>query len=541
MNGDVMKKSNKKMHDDLEKAKKRKKEIQQKKMDKLKKIEEEKFIKRRKKFAIFALIWICIFAIGLVRKTFQNDTFYTIEIGEAIMNNGVDMLDHFSIHSNLPYTYPHWLYDVFIYVCYAIGGYSAIHISSVVLLLAVLITVFKLNIKNTNNYSIAAFATLICTLSVSGFATARAQLVSFLIFALEVYFIEMFLKSGKKGYLFGLLLLSWLVCNVHVAVWPFYFVIFLPYLAEYIIALIASKIKAKRETKFIKFLKNKFVLENNKNVKWLFGTMILSTLTGLLTPIGDTPYTYMIHMSMSNAQEYVREHQMISWANSPFTIIIAAETLLLTLISKVKLRDLFMICGLVFMSIISIRHISLLALIGTICFARVFSMFMDSFGFDVDKKVINFLSKKWLVITSYVVVVFGSLLLLTYQLKQPFVDDEMYPVEAVKYIKENIDIDEMRIFNEYNFGSYLLHHDIPVFVDSRADLYTAEFSGLSHDILDDYHYSPSNYNSIFEFYDITHILIYNDKDNEIYKAMKDDDKYKILYEDDFFTLYERLV
>lgn len=536
-----MKKEGKKHKNQKVKNQDKKKDLSLKRAEKLKLIEEERLMKKKKKFALFFLIWIFILAIGLVRKTFQNDTFYTIEIGELIINNGIDMLDHFSIHSNLAYTYPHWLYDVFIYICYAIGGYTAIHISSIVLLVLVLLIVFKVNTKITNNYSVAAFATFICALAVSGFATARAQLVSFVIFSLEVYFIETFLISGKKRYLFGLLFLSWLVCNIHVAVWAFYFVIFLPYLAEYIISFIVSKIRIKKETKFIRFLKNKFVLEKNKNVGWLFGTMVLSVLTGLLTPIGDTPYTYMIHMTMSDAQEFVKEHQMITWEHSPFTIIIAGETLFLTLISKVKLRDLFMICGLVFMSIISVRHISLLALIGTICYARVFSTFLESYNFNFDKMIINFVYKKWFAITSFIVVLIGSGLLLSYQLSQPFVDDEVYPVEAVKYIKENINVDEMRIFNEYNFGSYLLHHDIPVFIDSRADLYTSEFSGLNHDILDSYHYSPSNYKGVFEFYDITHILIYNDKDNAIYKVMKDDENYKVLYEDDYFTLYERLM
>lgn len=51
---------------------------------------------------------------------FQNDTFYTIKIGELIFNKGIDMQDHFTIH-NLPYTYPHWLYDLIIYLIYNTG------------------------------------------------------------------------------------------------------------------------------------------------------------------------------------------------------------------------------------------------------------------------------------------------------------------------------------------------------------------------------------------------------------------------------------
>jgi len=519
-----------------------KKKVQvQEKLDKLRKIDEEKMMKKRKKFALFFLLWICIFSVGLVRKTFQNDTFYTIEIGELILNNGIDMMDHFSIHSSLSYTYPHWLYDVFIYICYMIGGYSAIHISSVVLLVIILGVVFRLNTKITNNYSVSAFATFICALALSGFATARAQLASFLVFAAQIYFIEMFLQNGKKRYLFGLIFLSWLICNIHVAVWPFYFIVFLPYLAEFVLSFIVSKIKLKKHNKFTTFLKNKFVLDKNKNIKWLFVTMLVSSLTGLLTPIGDTPYTYMINMMMSDAQEYVQEHQMITWINSPFTIIIAGETLFLSLISKVKLRDFFMICGLALMSVISVRHIALLALIGTICFARLFSMFFENYKFDIDDKIIKFINKKSVAVTSFVVVIVISSLLLSYQLNEKFVDDEMYPVEAVKYIKENINIDEMRIFNEYNFGSYLLHHDIPVFIDSRADLYTSEFSDFEYDIFDDFRYSPTKYQEVFDFYDITHILIYKDKDNAIYRVINGDDKFNILYEDEFFIFYERLV
>lgn len=503
------------------------------------KISDKDRIKNRKRFVIFFLIWICIFGIGLVRKTLQNDTFYTIKIGELIINNGIDMMDHFSFHKNLSYTYPHWLYDVFIYLVYKFFGFGGIYASSIILFIILLFLVFKTNRKITDNYSVSAFATCICALAVSGFATARAQLVSFLVFVLQIYFIESFLKNGKKKYLGGLLLLSLILCNIHVAVWPFYFILYLPYLAEYLISSLVSKIYLKKNNKLITFLKNKFVLEKNKNIKYLFITMIASLLTGIITPIKDTPYTYLIKTMMGNSQSYIEEHQMLSWINSPFTIIIAIETLFLSLISKVKLRDFFMICGLVLMSVISTRHLSLLALIGTICFARLFSMFLENMSFNFDDVVLYFFNKKITIIISFVIVIIFSTLLFSYENKKEFIDKELYPVEAVKYIKENIDIDNMRIFNEYNFGSYLLLNDIPVFIDSRADLYTKEFSDFDYDIFDDYVYIPKNYYEKFDFYGITHILIYK-KENQLYNILNNNSNYKELYQDDYFILYERL-
>ena len=495
--------------------------------------------KLKKKFSRFFLIFISILAIGAVKKGFQNDTFYTIKIGELILNNGIDMLDHFSFHTNLLYTYPHWLYDVFIYIIYKFFGFLGIYFSSIILFIILLMVVFKTNKRVCGNVLISAFTTFICLLAISGFVTARAQLVSFILFALEIYFIESFLRNNKKKYLFGLLLISLLLCNIHVAVWPFYFILYLPYLAEFVISWFINKINFKKKGKLALFLEKKFVLDKSDNIKVLFLIMLVSLLTGFITPIKDTPYTYLIKTMMGNSQSYIQEHQMITWINSPFTIIIAVETILLALISKIKIRDFFMICGLVFMSVMSIRHLALLALIGTICFARVFTMFLENFGFYVDKRLLNFFNKKVVIISSILLALVGSSLLFHYHMKEDFVDKEFYPVEATKYIKENLNVSKIKLFNDYNFGSYLLFNDIPVFIDSRADLYTKQFSGFDYDIFDDYRYIIKDYQEKFNFYDITHALIYKNN-NSFYNVLKNDFNYKILYEDEFFVLFEKI-
>ena len=484
------------------------------------------------------LLWISIFAIGIVKKTLQNDTFYTIKIGELIFKNGIDMLDHFSYHV-LPYTYPHWLYDCFIYVIYKFSGFTGIYISSIILFILLLMIVFKVNKKVSENNIMAIFATFICALSIGGFITARAQLVSFILFALEIYFIEMFLKNGKKRNLLGLLLISLILCNVHVAVWPFYYILYLPYLAEYAVAFVCGKIKLKQENKFIKYVKSHIVVEQNSNVKYLVITMLLSLFTGLITPIGDTPYTYLIKTMAGNSQKYISEHQMISWKDSPFPIIIAGESLFLVFFSKAKIRDVFMICGLLLMNIYSIRHMAFLALIGTICFARIFHMFFTNFDLKITDKIDVFLSKKWVIVSSFLLVIIFSGTMLYVHHKTDYVDKEAYPVEAVKYIKKNIDIQQMRIFNEYNFGSYLILNDIPVFIDSRADLYTKQFSGLEYDIFDDYEVIANNYQEMFEFYNITHVLTYKEYPL-LMNRLSYDSNYKILYEDEYFILFEKI-
>ena len=97
----------------------------------------------------------------------------------------------------------------------------------------------------------------------------------------------------------------------------------------------------------------------------------------------------------------------------------------------------------------------------------------------------------------------------------------------------------MRLFNDYNFGSYLLFNDIPVFIDSRADLYTKQFNGLDYDIFDDYQDMGLIYKEKFDFYGITHLLIYKTF-SPVSGQIENDKNYKLLYEDTNFALYEKL-
>ena len=71
-----------------------------------------------KKYRLFGIVTIIFLCIGLTYKYFQTDTFYMIKLGDFIYHHGIDFLDHYCWVTRLPYTYPHWLYDVFLYLVY---------------------------------------------------------------------------------------------------------------------------------------------------------------------------------------------------------------------------------------------------------------------------------------------------------------------------------------------------------------------------------------------------------------------------------------
>ena len=121
------------------------------------------------------------------------------------------------------------------------------------------------------------------------------------------------------------------------------------------------------------------------------------------------------------------------------------------------------------------------------------------------------------------------------------VSNKSYPIEATKFVKENLDVNEIKLFNEYNFGSYLLFEDVPVFIDSRADVYDPQFNGWEDDIFRDFINltgACSNYEEKFEHYGITHLMIY--KNSTLNKVLKLDSNYNELYKDDNFIIYERI-
>ena len=158
-------------------------------------------MKKNKKFEIIAIILIILFAISISPKTLQNDTFYTIKIGELIVKNkNIDMLEHFSWHSNLKYTYPHWLYDVIIYLIYNIGGMFGIYISTCIFAAILGIVFFIINVKINKNQILSFFMTILALYMLKPFIAARAQLVTYILFILQIYSIEKLLETGKKKY-----------------------------------------------------------------------------------------------------------------------------------------------------------------------------------------------------------------------------------------------------------------------------------------------------------------------------------------------------
>ena len=153
-------------------------------------------MKKKKTFIITSIIMIVMLCIAFTVKTFQNDTFYTIKVGESILENGIDMKDHFSWH-DLEYTYPHWLFDVVAYKIYDFGGFNALYISNIIVFIVISLIFYFMNLKQNKSYFLSLLFSIITVIMLARFIAMRAQLITYLLFLLEILFIERLLKTGK--------------------------------------------------------------------------------------------------------------------------------------------------------------------------------------------------------------------------------------------------------------------------------------------------------------------------------------------------------
>ena len=542
------------------------------------------------KFTIIAVLAIIIFSAALAPITLQNDTYYTIKIGEHIINTKtIDMVDPFSWHNDLAYTYPHWLYDVFIYLVYAIAGMNGIFISTVILSSILGVVMYFTNCKISKNKLVSFLVTLGAMYLMKGFIAARAQLVTFILFELAILCIENFLEKKKIRYAVEIIIISALIANIHCAVWPFLFILFMPYIGEYLVfsvidfypiyrVLIAwNKLKLKKYQKKndevnIKKIdekierinknhqieleekeekrKNPYRIRYNKNsaCKWLILIMIICAFTGLLTPLGDTPYTYLVKTMQGNTTKSISEHLPLTLINNKPILIVLTATIAMLIFTKVKitLKDLFMLAGLTLLMFMSRRQASMLVLFGSAIVAKMIASLFEKYDEKGTKRVEKGIVTVLGTVTVFAIIALFAVAQIKPKVNDKFVNANNYPVEAAKWIKENLDVDNIKLYNEYNYGSYLLFEGIPVFIDSRADLYAPEFNKRvgeekGRDIFSDYINTSqisTYYENTFEKYGITHVILYKNVKTNLFLSR--DKNYKELYSDDRFVIYERL-
>ena len=493
-------------------------------------------VKQLIKTIIFILI-IFIFSIVIIPKNFQNDLFFDLKTGESILKHGIDFKDHFSFIPNLVYLYHHYLYDIVINFIYSLLSYKGIFLFFLFIFTLFGISVFYVNKKRTNS-NIMSLIVSIFTMYVSCYAfQSRVQSITYILFFLEVYFINKLYDTGRKRYVIYLTLISILIANIHMPLWIFTLILFLPHLLE----LIVCNLK-----KLLKIFDNKIIFKKPKNVKIFIITFIIILFTGLITPLKLYPYTFFTKTLFNGTYNFISEMTKTVLISDYFEIYLLILFLLLLCIKKIKLRlsDFGLFLGLFLFSLIANRNIIYVHIFFPTLIVKII---YESIQVPrVNIKRINKLIKKvnYNIVLSFtficLIFISGYFMCKLDLANNDFDIKNEYPVLSVEFIKKNLDYKNIKLYNEFNYGSYIEFNDIPVFIDSRAEVYMKEFNG-GIDVISNFLdiNEISKYENVFEKYQFDYALVYNE--SNIYYYLNSNPNFKIIFrEEPIYVLFKRV-
>ena len=192
------------------------------------------------------------------------------------------------------------------------------------------------------------------------------------------------------------------------------------------------------------------------------------------------------------------------------------------------------------MSLLAVRNIPFLTIIGSICLSRLIYDTLESFNIKIDN-ITDYIYKNKIIICLITIfaIVISSIFLYMHLYNNDYVDKTEYPIKAANYIIKNVDLDKIRLFNSFNNGSYLEFRGIKVFLDSRSEVYCKEFNDTS--ILEDWYnatYISQKYKPIFDKYNFTHVLVKRIEPLNVF--ISQDEDYKKIYEDEYYVLFEKV-
>lgn len=322
------------------------------------------------------------------------------------------------------------------------------------------------------------------------------------------------------------------------AVFPIYFVLFLPYIVTEIFSKFIKSDK--------KILLGKIEICKNNNLKNLILICVVAALLGLVNPSGLTPYTYTAKILQGTTMNYINEHSPITWDylrfNKPY--LIAYALVLIVLIypkQEVKLQDIFMLGGLTILSFLGVRQFAIFFAVTSRIFAKYINKIKEKIlGLKVFKDDKFLILRIGITIICIFVIFYGSIKFHNKYGNKPILNEIKYPVKAAEWIKDNLDLKKLRIYNNYAEGSYLILVGIPDFIDSRCDLFTTEFNKQLEeggDIFEDCMLiqETGEYRKIFEKYNINACLI--NKSEICFKYLETDEEFENVYEDEEFVVY----
>ena len=471
-----------------------------------------------------AFIYVSILLANFLTifKILDADLFFDLRSAKDILTYGLDFKDHMSMHDGLKYYYHHWLYDLIIYPIFKLGSYPLLFFFILLLFFLFSIVVYNyINKKIKNKYITLIFVIILSYLMGHCFMP-RVQSLSYLVILLEFVVIEKLYTTGKIKYSILSILLSIFMVNIHFPLWIMIPIFYLPYIANIII----NKLNINILSKKIEYIKC-------NNIKVFVITFIFVLLSCLISPYGLLPYIFGIEVSSLYSTIYYKIGEMRPVTFNEMKYVFLFFAILIGLMigskNKIKLYQLFYLIGIGIIGLTYMRNTPFLyTYYILIIIPIIFEKMKLNIKININKNII--LGIMTLLVTALLIV---SITAIDYSKYQYGANNGGEPIETADYIINNLDYKNIKIYNEFAQGSYLAYRDIPVFIDSRVEVYISNFNGKEDIMLDYYNMSCED---LINKYKFDYFLVV--PGNDMYNYLEDNNYELINQTYNYYYLYK---
>lgn len=473
-----------------------------------------------------ALFFLALFAMG-VRETLDPDMWWHLRTGEFILLNGIPEYDLFSFTvPDHAWVTHEWLSQVVMWLAYQMGGFPGLIVGTAVL---VVLTFGLVYACCDGRPYLAAFIVLLAAITSAIVWGARPQMFNLLLTAVFIYIVERVKDGRLPRWTFWLLpvaMLFW--ANFHSG-----YLLGVVLLGTYAVGESAQRWLNKTD---------------NRTLPWsvigqLFIVTILCFLVAVINPSGTELWIYpFLTLGSSAMQAYIQEwhspdfHATFFW---PFAAMLALGVLgFIGSNRRVTATDLLLFLGTGAAGLLSARHIPLFALVAAPILARhclsalagskLYPVLSGEMPDPPPSPIFSVLN--WLVLVVAVLAVLGWTVTKISQNETAVAAN--FPVAAVDFLEAN-GLAEVRGYNSYNWGGYLIWRGLPVFVDGRADVYGDDFLFYYRDAFD----VAENWQEPLDEFDVAYVLM--ERGAPLTTVLVTSGQWKQLYEDDLAQIFVR--
>lgn len=415
-----------------------------------------KFIKDDMSVKCFWIFfYLCLIFLSAWRFTnwFDTDMYWIIATGREILDQGIFHDNVFTIIENADIVVQQWLYAVIVSFIFDTFGNIGmmifngfIYLSMISLMILLLHKCYHVNLHIS---SIVAFITGFFY----SYSNARPEMFTICLLLLQCYFVEMYLQTNLKRYLYFLPLCTLLEINGHGSLWIIHFVLLLPY--------------------FVPFFNSRFIKNGAVSVRPFIVPMLGMISSLFINPYGVDMILMILRFFKGSRNATIAVVEMLS---PSFFSDIGAILLFLFFVLVVAVQykqisscQLFMVLGLGFLCILNIRNIIFLPIIVVYLFGYL--LCYQSFHLTQ----IN-LPKGFAIVFLIGLFGCGYICYCNYKSFENFdkgiLNGGVYS-DITNYLDVNAD-KTVRVFTNFNDGGYLEYKGYQCFIDARYEVYLDE-------------------------------------------------------------------